>query len=58
MSVANPKKTALVFLNVKNQVEPIKITVGDEIITQEPSAKLLGMTFDDNQKWQSQINGK
>ena len=32
--------------------------LGGEILTQEKSAKLLGLTFDDNQKWQSQISGK
>ena len=31
--------------------------MGGEIISQESSAKLLGLTFDDNQKWQSQISG-
>ena len=56
--VANPKKTALIFLNVKNQTDLIEITIGGEIIKQEKSAKLLGMTFDDNQKCQSQISGK
>ena len=55
--VANPKKIALIFLNVKNPTDPIKLTIGGETIKQEKNAKLLGMTVDDNQKWQSQING-
>ena len=28
------------------------------MVTQEKSAKLLGMTVDDNQKWKTQIYGK
>ena len=37
---------------------PQKIKVGDVLVTQEKSAKLLGMTVDDNQKWETQIHGK
>ena len=44
--VANPKKTALVFLNLKQKGDPI--TIGGETITQTESAKLLGITFDDD----------
>ena len=32
--------------------------VGNENITQETNAKLLGVTIDDNQKWHTQIYGK
>ena len=56
--VANPKKTALVFINTKKQTVPIKIVIGGVEITQEQSAKLLGITFDDDLKWNSQIQGK
>ena len=56
--VANPKKTALVFINLKHQENPITIKIGGEEITQEKSAKLLGITFDDDLKWNSQIHGK
>ena len=56
--VANPKKTALVFLNLKQKGDPITITIGGETITQTASAKLLGITFDDDLKWNSQIHGK
>ena len=52
------KKTALIFINLKNQSDPVQIKIGGEIITQESNAKLLGITFDDDQKWQSQISGK
>ena len=33
--VANPKKTALVFINLKHQENPLKIKIGGEEITQE-----------------------
>ena len=56
--VANPKKTALIFINGKNTGEQISIKIGGEIISQERSAKLLGITFDDDLKWNSQIHGK
>ena len=46
--VANPQKTALIFINVKKQTKPITIMLFGEILTQEKSAKLLGLTFDDN----------
>ena len=36
----------------------LSIKIGGEIITQERSAKLLGITFDDDLKWNSQIHGK
>ena len=34
------------------------IKIGKDSITQEHSAKLLGMTMDDNQAWKSHIHGK
>ena len=57
--VANPKKTTLLFLN-QGKVEEldIEINIGKEKISQVPSAKLLGITFDDDLKWKSQIYGK
>ena len=36
----------------------LQIKVGDVMVTQEKSAKLLGITVDDNQKWKTQIFGK
>ena len=38
--------------------DPIKIKIGNVEITQEKSAKLLGMTMDDNQSWVSHFYGK
>ena len=58
---ANAKKTTFIILNNKKQneiAEPISIKVGKESITQETSAKLLGVTMDENQKWHTQIYGK
>ena len=37
--------------------EPITISVGDTLVTQEKSAKLLGVMIDEDQKWLSQIQG-
>ena len=36
----------------------IKVKIGEDDVTQVTKAKLLGMTFDDNLKWTSQIYGK
>ena len=36
----------------------ITINIGKESISQVENAKLLGITFDDNLKWKSQISGK
>ena len=57
--VANPKKTAFMILNHKQDLKmnPIKIKIGTEIVMAETSAKLLGITLDNNQKWKSQIQG-
>ena len=43
--VANPKKTALIFLNVKQITDPIKIRVGDVTIKQEKSVIFSNVTF-------------
>ena len=57
--VANPKKTTMLFLNVGKYItQNIKIKIGKDEITQVNHAKLLGITFDDNQRWNSQILGK
>ncbi len=57
--VANPKKTSLMFLGTEkmaaNESETLKI--GKVIVTQESHVKLLGITMDSNQRWESQING-
>ena len=57
--VANPSKTSMVILNHKSKPgEEIHIKFGDAIIKQEKSAKLLGLVFDENQGWKTQIYGK
>ena len=54
--VANPKKTSLVILNQRERKnEVISVKIGNESVCQEKSAKLLGITFDANQGWKTQI---
>ena len=56
--VANPKKTSFVIFNQKaRKDEIISIKIGNDLVSQEKSAKLLGLTFDSNQGWQTQIYG-
>ena len=56
---ANPTKTSFIILNDKEEgAKSRKIKVGDVEVCQESSAKLLGMTIDDNQRWDSQLYGK
>ena len=57
--VANPKKTAFMVLNHTQNLEsnPINIKIGNETVSAEESAKLLGIILDNNQKWKSQIQG-
>ena len=56
--VANPKKTSLIILNQKvRKDEVIKIKFGNDYVSHEKSAKLLGVTFDSNQGWKTQIYG-
>ena len=46
-------------VNYKHDKESsISIKVGNETITQSKPAKLLGMTFNENQQWNSHIYGK
>ena len=60
--IANPKKTSLVILNngkIKEKTEDrIKVKIGKDTVTQEESAKLLGIQFNEKQKWNTQIHGK
>ena len=56
--VANPKKTIFIILNQKQRKEEIvSIKIGSEFVSQEKSAKLLGVSFDSNQGWKTQIYG-
>ena len=57
--VPNPKKTTLLFLNNgKTEEHELNIRIGKETIAQVAHVKLLGVTFDENQKWNSQVYGK
>ena len=41
---ANPNKTSVVLLNAENNSKiPIQVKIGKEIVTQERTAKLLGI---------------
>jgi hypothetical protein len=52
--IANLNKYSLLFKNQKPNVQnQTTIKIGSDVITQEKSAKLLGMTFDHNQQWKS-----
>ena len=53
--VANATKTALLFLNVKQDL-PIEIKIGDSTVSREASAKLLGMNVTDDLKWNHHTN--
>ena len=53
---ANPEKTAFIFLNSTfNPMNLISIKIGKEEVFEVLNAKLLGMTFENNQKWNEHI---
>ena len=56
--IANPKKTALLYLNAKvtHSVE-LSIKIGKETISPVKNAMLLGMTFENNLRWTEHIYG-
>ena len=58
--IANPKKTAMLFLNTRIPKNSTAITIkmGKDTVEQVHSAKLLGMTFNDKQNWNDHIHGK
>ena len=56
--VANAKKTSFLVLNCKQVERDLAIKIGTEELTREASAKLLGITFQHDQQWQTQIRGK
>ena len=58
--IANPKKTAMLFLNTRNTTNgiPIELNIGKEVVTQDHNAKLLGIIFNDKQKWNDHVYGK
>ena len=55
--VANPKKTAFMLLNCKGDTK-FSVKIGESVIEQVSSTKVLGMTIDDNQKWKNHVTGK
>ena len=59
--VANQKKTVFMLLNHKIHDAdelPIRIRVGENLIAQEKTTKLLGVMIEDNQGWKEQFYGK
>ena len=55
--VANPSKTELILLNMKTSKEKRIIQVRTAKIEEAMSAKLLGITMDNDQKWTSHFWG-
>ena len=56
--VANAKKTSFLLLNYKKCEPKISVRVGNDSVTRESSATLLGIKFQDDQRWKAQIHGK
>ena len=57
--IANPKKTALIFLKLRNGKEgSVEVKIGDDKIMQQSKANLPGITFEESQKWNAHLNGK
>ena len=56
--VANAKKTAFLIINGKHVDQNICVKIGGENVQRDSSACLLGIKFQDNLQWQSQITGK
>ena len=54
---ANSDKTTLMIINYKSE-ENVEIQIDNSKVTQEKSAKLLGIMIEDNLKWNNQIRGK
>ena len=59
--IANPKKTAMLFLNLKKaergKEDIISIKIGKDQVNEVKSAKLLGITLTKDQTWNEQICG-
>ena len=56
--VANASKTSFIMLNYKKSEPQLSLKIGGETVTREKTATLLGIKFDDDQHWESQIFGK
>ena len=46
------------MLNCKQAGNDTTIKIGSVVVQKDSSAKLLGITFQDDQQWKSQVNGK
>jgi hypothetical protein len=56
---ANPSKTNFIVINDKEDgAGEREVQVGNAKVKQEKSAKLLGITMDENLRWNTQIYGK
>ena len=55
---ANPSKTEFILLNNKQKEQSGKIKVGTAEVQETRSAKLLGITMDNDQNWNSHFWGK
>ena len=53
--VANAKKTAFLLLNSKQAGDEAVVKIGTEVVHHESTAILLGIKFQDNLQWKSQI---
>ena len=56
--VANPNKTSFLMLNHKQKIPQLRLRIGGEEVAREETATLLGVQFQDNQQWKTQIYGK
>ena len=56
--VANAKKTAFLLLNAAGNKEVENVRIGTEVVPRDKSAVLLGIRFQDDLQWKSQIFGK
>ena len=52
--IVNPAKTSFLIVNPELKLKvPVEIKVGNNTVTQEKTAKLLRMMFDDNSNWKA-----
>ena len=56
--VANPNKTSFLMLNCKQSTPKLKLMIGGEEVVRDETATLLGIQFQDDQQWKTQIYGK
>jgi hypothetical protein len=56
--VANPKKTSFLLLNCKQADPGITVRIGSDTVPRDSSAKLLGIQFQEDQQWKTQVSGK